>query len=219
VSSNNAASSSDAGRSSVDRSGLLYVVLLCVLAAFALLVVALVSTETYWAWGSVALSVAGAVVLLLDWQRRRRAGARPPAEVAAAAEPTTVGGEDDESDADPQEEDEGGPGETQATGDLDRPATGGVRIGTNRDDQQEPAGDEPAEEDTDAADALVVSELSDQVLVLDERPRYHLAGCSWVGDRPTIPLPVDEARQLGFTPCARCTPDAKLAAMARSAKE
>jgi hypothetical protein len=218
VSSNNAASSSDAGRSSVDRSGLLYVVLLCVLAAFALLVVALVSTETYWAWGSVALSVAGAVVLLLDWQRRRRAGARPPAEVAAA-EPTTVGGEDDDADADPQEEDEGGPGESQATGDLDRPATGGVRIGTNRDDQREPAGDEPAEEDTDAADALVVSELSDEVLVLDERPRYHLAGCSWVGDRPTIPLPVDEARQLGFTPCARCTPDARLAAMARSARE
>jgi hypothetical protein len=205
VSSNNPASSSGAGRES---SGLLYVVLLCVLAAFALLVVALVSTQILWAWGSVALSVVGAAVLLLDWQRRRRAGARPPTgEVAAAGK--TVDGGDDDSDADPQE-DEGGPGESQATGDLESVATGGVRIGTNRDDQAE-----PAEEDTDAADALVVSELTNKVLVLDERPRYHLAGCDWVGDRPTIPLPVNEARQLGFTPCAVCTPDARLAAATR----
>ncbi|QUQ71711.1 hypothetical protein [Kutzneria sp. CA-103260] len=209
MSSNNAASSSGPGRS----SGLLYVVLLCVLGAFALLVVALVSTQTYWAWGSVALSVVGAVVLLLDWQRRRRAQARPAAGgTAAAAEPIVDGG-DDESDADPQE-DEGGPGESQATGDLDSPATGGVRIGTNRDDQQE-----PAEEDTDAADALVVSELTDEVLVLDERPRYHLAACGWLGERPVIPLPVNEARQLGFTPCAVCTPDATLAAATRSATD
>ena len=206
MSSNNPASGG-AGRS----SGLLYVVLLCVLAAFALLVVALVSTQTLWAWGSVALSVVGAVVLLLDWQRRRRADARPPDSGMAAAEPIVDGG-DDESDADPQE-DEGGPGEPQATGDLDSAATGGVRIGTNRDDQPE-----PAEEDTDAADALVVSELTDEVLVLDERPRYHLAACGWLGGRPTIPLPVNEARQLGFTPCAVCTPDAKLAAASRATK-
>ncbi|GAA3435724.1 hypothetical protein [Kutzneria kofuensis] len=209
MSSNNTASSGGAGRAS---SGLLYVVLLCVLAAFALLVVALVSTQTLWAWGSVALSVVGAVVLLLDWQRRRRADARPSTGGLAAAGSTVDGGDDD-ADADPQE-DEGGPGETQATGDLDSPATGGVRIGTNRDDQQE-----PAEEDTDAADALVVSELTDEVLVLDERPRYHLAACGWLGERPTIPLPVGEARQLGFTPCALCTPDATLAAAARAAKD
>jgi len=213
VSSNNPASSGQAGRS----SGLLYVVLLCVLAAFALLVVALVSTQTLWAWGSVALSIVGAVVLLLDWQRRRRAEARPNAAVPIAGEATaaesSVDGGDDESDAGPQE-DEGGPGESQVTGDLDSPATGGVQIGTNRDDQQE-----PGEEDTDAADALVVSELTDEVLVLDERPRYHLAACHWLGERPTIPLPINEARQLGFTPCALCTPDATLAAATRSGKD
>jgi hypothetical protein len=208
VSSNNPTSSSGRGRS----SGLLYVVLICVLAAFALLVVALVSAQTVWAWGSVALSVVGAAVLLLDWQRRRRADARPhPVGGSGAADEQTVDGGDDDADAGPQE-DEGGPGEPQATGDLESPATGGVRIGTNRDDQQE-----PAEEGTDAADALVVSELTEQVLVLDERPRYHLAACPWLGERPTIPLPVNEARQLGFTPCAVCTPDATLAAAARNA--
>ncbi|MEV6606388.1 hypothetical protein [Kutzneria sp. NPDC051319] len=203
MSSNNTASSGGSGRS----SGLLYVVLLCVLAAFALLVVALVSTLTLWAWGSVALSIVGAVVLLVDWQRRRRVDARPSTGGVAVAGKTVDGGDDD--DADPQE-DEGGPGDSQATGDLEDVATGGVRIGTNRDDQQE-----PAEEDTDAADALVVSELTDEVLVLDERPRYHLAACDWVGERPTIPLPVNEARQLGFTPCAVCAPDATLAAATR----
>lgn len=69
---------------------------------------------------------------------------------------------------------------------------------------------EPPEEDSDAADVLRVAELSDEVRVLDERPRYHLAGCSWVGDRFTLPLPVHEARELGFSPCALCAPDSML---------
>lgn len=69
---------------------------------------------------------------------------------------------------------------------------------------------EPPEEDTDAADSLRVAELSDEVRVLDERPRYHLAGCEWVGDRFTLALPVHEARELGFSPCALCQPDSVL---------
>lgn len=80
---------------------------------------------------------------------------------------------------------------------------------------------EPAEEDTDAADLLVVCELDDQVLVIDEHPRYHLDGCSWLATRPatrpTQSLPVSEARDLGFTPCARCGPDAELARRHRTA--
>jgi hypothetical protein len=78
---------------------------------------------------------------------------------------------------------------------------------------------EPVEEDTDAADVLVVTDLDAEVRVLDERPRYHLANCRWVGDRPTLPLPVREARQLGFSPCALCTPDAVLAARHRQAAD
>lgn len=74
---------------------------------------------------------------------------------------------------------------------------------------------EPAEEDTDAADVLIVTDLDVVVRVLDERPRYHLAECRWVGERATLPLPVREARQLGFSPCAICTPDAVLAAQHR----
>lgn len=69
----------------------------------------------------------------------------------------------------------------------------------------------PAQEDTDAADLPVVSELLDEVLVVDEHPRYHLAGCPWSDAAPAERLPVREARELGFTPCAQCSPDAALA--------
>lgn len=71
---------------------------------------------------------------------------------------------------------------------------------------------EPPEEDTDAADVLTVSELEAEVLVVDERPRYHLATCRWLNNRATLPLPVREARELGFTPCAICAPDRSLVA-------
>ncbi|MBW4720100.1 hypothetical protein [Saccharothrix obliqua] len=75
---------------------------------------------------------------------------------------------------------------------------------------------EPAEEDTDAVDLLAVADLPDEVRVLDERPRYHLTGCTWLADRPSLALPVGEARQLGFTPCAACRPDSTLAARHRA---
>jgi hypothetical protein len=75
---------------------------------------------------------------------------------------------------------------------------------------------EPAEEDTDAADLLAVTELDTEVRVVDERPRYHLSGCRWLADRPTLTLPVREARELGFTPCAVCSPDRSLAAAHRA---
>jgi len=76
---------------------------------------------------------------------------------------------------------------------------------------------EPAEEDTDAADLLAVTELDTEVRVVDERPRYHLAECRWLAGRPALSLPIREARELGFTPCAVCSPDRSLAAAHRGA--
>lgn len=78
-----------------------------------------------------------------------------------------------------------------------------------------PAEEEPPEEDTDAADLLAVADLVDEVRVLDERPRYHLSSCSWLAGRPTLGLPVQEARQLQFTPCAVCRPDSTLVSRSR----
>jgi hypothetical protein len=54
--------------------------------------------------------------------------------------------------------------------------------------------------------------------VVDEHPRYHVAGCRWLAGRETIPLPLDEARTDGFTPCAVCSPDRTLAERARARK-
>lgn len=69
-----------------------------------------------------------------------------------------------------------------------------------------------AEEESASEDQTLVTEPADEVLVVDEHPRYHRAGCSWLAGRETIAISVKEARELGFTPCGRCTPDGRLAA-------
>jgi hypothetical protein len=77
---------------------------------------------------------------------------------------------------------------------------------------------DPPVEDVEVTDLLMVVDLKDEVLVIDEHPRYHLAGCAHLAGRATIPLPVDEARADGFTPCAVCEPDRNLAERARARK-
>ncbi|MGR7027969.1 hypothetical protein [Geodermatophilus sp. URMC 62] len=79
----------------------------------------------------------------------------------------------------------------------------------------DPAAD-PAEEDVEVTDLLLVVDLADEVLVVDEHPRYHLADCRWLAGRATVRLPVGEARSDGFTPCAVCGPDRHLAAVERA---
>ena len=78
------------------------------------------------------------------------------------------------------------------------------------------AAGEPGEEDVEVTDLLLVVELADEVLVVDEEPRYHLAGCRFVNGRWAIPLPMVEARTDGFTPCATCRPVRHLAETERS---
>ncbi|MGB9378744.1 MAG: hypothetical protein WCB04_14665 [Mycobacteriales bacterium] len=70
--------------------------------------------------------------------------------------------------------------------------------------------DEPAEEEVSPADVARVTSRSDDVLVVDGRPRYHRRACSSLIGRETVPLPVSEAREAGFSPCGRCRPDAHL---------
>jgi hypothetical protein len=82
------------------------------------------------------------------------------------------------------------------------------------DDDVEPPG-EPAVQQVSAADAARVAQMSNEVLVVDGRPRYHLVGCTHLAGRDSEPLPVHEAVELGFTPCSRCEPDSALLAQAR----
>ncbi|MCM3848629.1 hypothetical protein ND486_20790 [Pseudonocardia sp. DR1-2] len=70
-------------------------------------------------------------------------------------------------------------------------------------------GDSP-EEPRDPTLAALAARLPDEVLVIDEHPRYHVQTCRALTGRPVIPLPVSEAVELGFTPCGWCAPNRTL---------
>ena len=82
-------------------------------------------------------------------------------------------------------------------------------------DEDEDPPDEPAAQRVTPADAARISRMSTEVLVIDGRPRYHVAGCVHLLGRPQEPLPVSEAVELGFSPCGLCEPDSALLADAR----
>ncbi|MGH3520389.1 MAG: hypothetical protein ACRDQ7_24000 [Haloechinothrix sp.] len=197
---------------------MLYIVLILVLAALGLLITALITASSTWAWISIGLSVAAGLVLIFDWVRRRRAGAQA-AEDAEPASETTVVGQSEQGEpaaAVPAGEEraaaEAVPDKQPAAADEETMTVPAGPPDTSGSPAEDDLDSFPAEEDTDAADLLIVCDLDDQVIVVDEYPRYHLLGCSWLVDRDTIPIAIAEARELGFTPCAMCGPDAVLAA-------
>lgn len=180
---------------------MLYIVLALVVAAFGLLIASLVTKITLLAWASLGVSVLAAIGLVVDWALRRRAN--------------RTGDETDDEDGSAAVR-----GDTVVAGTAEVGAGGSTVAGAGSGDdvvdgaqEDEPVDpeQEPGEEDTDAADLLVVSESDDEVRVVDERPRYHRESCRWLASRPTLPLPAREARELGFTPCAVCVPDAEIA--------
>ncbi|GAB7037847.1 MULTISPECIES: hypothetical protein [Catenuloplanes] len=75
--------------------------------------------------------------------------------------------------------------------------------------------DEPEPQLVPAAETARVARMTADVYVVDGRPRYHLAGCVHLMDKEAEPLPVNEAVELGFTPCGLCEPDSALLADAR----
>ncbi|ALG12844.1 hypothetical protein [Kibdelosporangium phytohabitans] len=259
---------------------MLYLVLLLVVASLGLLIAALTTANTLWAWISVLISVVAAVLLVLDWIKNRRsrsqddpATGRKPEPVEAGQDEPRVAPAPPPAQPDPRPESRpvtataGPSGDRSSDTDFDEsfeafeqqmrdsgtkepafdpPVFGEPPFGTNQPEPvtaiqdavpsdvpppdpvtppepvtaiQQPVLDdnvEPLEENTDATDLLVVSELQDEVVVIDERPRYHLSSCAWLGGRPVLALPVSEARDLGFTPCSLCSPDSTLAARQRA---
>jgi hypothetical protein len=168
-----------------------FAIVVLLLAAVGLLIAALGTGYTGLAWGSVALSVVAAVMILRRWRRSWLQHQDAPV-VTASAE-------------------------------VDAPPSENILLSENT-LPDENAPDENAqaaeftEEDTDAADLLVVYELTDEVLVVDEHPRYHLPRCRFPEHARGVALPVREARELGFTPCGRCRPDTTLARRHRAAR-
>ena len=88
-----------------------------------------------------------------------------------------------------------------------------------RETPADPRAGEPGEEDVEVTDLLLVVDLYDEVLVVDEHPRYHLPGCPFLEGREGIGLPMVEARTDGFTPCATCRPVRHLADTERSRRQ
>jgi hypothetical protein len=174
-------------------------VIALLLAAVGLIVVALSTGHTGLAWGSVALSVVAAALILRRWRRSwLQRQDMPEDELVLLLEDESINtelGEQPLHSLSVTESQEAQPGSASADKDA-----------------------QPGEEDTDAADLLVVYELIDEVLVVDEHPRYHLARCRLPDHTRVDRLPVREARELGFTPCARCRPDTTLARKHRAAR-
>jgi hypothetical protein len=218
----------------------LYIVLVLVLAALGLLVTALISASSLWAWISIGLSVLAGLILVVDWLLRRsrrsaearevagpekavedKEGTGEPPEGAAVAEQTDVLPAGAELDAAALTE--GAPA-TDIGADSGEADTAVAHSGIGEGDREKTrlprarltVDADPGEEQTDAADLVIISELEEEVVVVDEYPRYHVTACAWLVDRDTIPLGVSEARKLGFTPCVACKPDATLATQFRT---
>jgi hypothetical protein len=182
------------------------------LAAVGLVVAAVSTGHVTLAWGSVALSAAVAVMIVVRWRRRWDA---PEVESAELLDEEPVGAAHGD-----QLVESGQAAASVATpyGDqLVDPAQETAPVDSTPAELADAEAAEPGEEDTDAADLLVVYELTDEVLVVDGYPRYHLTRCPQPDRARAERLPVREARELGFTPCARCRPDAALARRHRAA--
>jgi len=170
-----------------------------VVVGFAFLVVSLVTQNSTWAWGTIVACVLAAGILVID-ARRRRATASPPRLEPASGTVTLA-----------KPVDAAAPGSAQpAAAVAQAPPEPAAAVPTADDTV------EPGEEDVDAADSIVVAGLAQDVLVVDEHPRFHLATCTWLNGKPTMSLPAQEAVELGFTPCSRCAPSRTLASLART---
>lgn len=183
----------------------MFVIVVLLLAAVGFLIAALGTGDTGLAWGSVALSAVAAAMILRRWRRSwlQRQDA-PEDDSALLPDDEPVGVERAEQLLQPVS------ANAVQGDDL---ATASAQVGVHPGEVAE-----PGEEETDAADLLVVYELTDEVLVVDGHPRYHLARCRFPDHAHAERLPVREARELGFTPCSRCRPDKSLARKHRAAR-
>jgi hypothetical protein len=190
---------------------------LLVLLGLGLFVAGILTGVTVLYWACVTACVVAAVLLIAV---RRQVGATPPATTPEPAAGPPTADEDTTRTAEPPADEAAGAEPVPVTSGDDpgetRSSTGATAPGVAA-----PAPEDlpdPGVEEVEVTDLLIVMDLKDEVLVVDEHPRYHVAGCAWLAGRETIRLPLDEARTDGFTPCAVCSPDRTLAERARRRK-
>ncbi|SDZ07818.1 hypothetical protein SAMN05444365_105208 [Micromonospora pattaloongensis] len=194
--------------------------LLLILVAVTLLVLGLASGSSALLISSIAASLFAAVALVVG-ARQAAAGRAGPA--PGDDEPDLRAGDEDDTDRRHRAARIGEPGARPTAtafgaappgfADPVEPRSGQAGASDVLVDA-EPA-DEPPPQQVSPVDAARVARLLTEVLVVDARPRYHLAGCAHLRDRESEPLPVREAVELGFTPCGRCEPDHALLSDAR----
>ena len=187
---------------------------LLLLIGLGLLVAGVLTGVTALYWGCVAVCLVAAVLLVLV--RRQMAGERAMAERAMATRAMAERVAPERAMAEraaPERPARRAESETTVL-----PPAQPERAPEVRESRApESAGDPPLEE-VEVTDLLLVMDLREEVLVVDEHPRYHLSGCPHLTDRETFPMPLDEARSDGFTPCGTCAPDRHLAQQARERK-
>ena len=210
--------------------------LVLILVAVTLLVFGLAGGSSLLLIGSIVASLLAAVALVVG--ARQAAAVRSAAEMDDGGSGSRGGGEDRRAAGDPADtgtrwsasrpadDADAGPADpvewsvpTQAVPEdvptsTDagwRQPTGEPGVGYASDGGSPPA-DEPAAQQVPAADAALIARLGVDVLVIDGRPRYHVASCPHLVGQESEALPVSEAVELGFTPCGRCEPDSALLA-------
>ncbi|MGC5330934.1 hypothetical protein [Micromonospora sp. DT62] len=196
--------------------------LLLILVAVVLLVLGLAGGSSVLLTISIAASLLAAVALVAGARQAAadRAAADPgrpgwrPRRATRPAGPASAGG----PPAEPEIPVQHVPSTVYADGSGWRQppeppvADGTVPAATPGADPAVPYDDEPPAQDVTPGEAARVARLAAEVRVVDGRPRYHLADCAYLVGREHEPLPVAEAVDLGFTPCARCAPDTALLA-------
>jgi hypothetical protein len=157
----------------------------------------------------------GALAAPAPTERGGPPGTSTPSTAAPAAEP---GSESAVEPVEPSAPEAGPPAPAHSAGATSAHAAGtaGPATGAHATAPVLGPDGEPPVEEVEVNDLLLVLDLTDEVLVVDEHPRYHLAGCPHLTDVATIPLPMDEARADGFTPCSTCAPDRTLAGRERA---
>lgn len=203
--------------------------LLLVPAAVVLLVWGLAAPSQVLVWGSIAATLGAAGALLVSVLSRR---GQVAVEITAAlpALPPTVEAPDPAPDlstlagpvtprADPLPPAGAFPrAEPSARAHPAEPAEGAPPAARAEPAPPADPPDEPPPEDVPVSTALRAAQLSDEVLVVDGRPRYHLTGCPALGVRTAVRLALSTARRSGFTPCSVCRPDSVLLARSRGAR-
>ncbi|WBB94967.1 hypothetical protein O7543_01190 [Solwaraspora sp. WMMA2080] len=180
--------------------------LVLILVAVTLLVLGLASGSSLLLVGSIVASLLAAVALVVG--ARQAAAARAGDGRVGSVDPEPLSRPEFGVDSDPVQ----GAGQWSSAAPVGRQPTDPAddHLGGGAADDGPP--DEPAVEETGETDHARLAGLDAEVIVVDGRPRYHLASCLYLVARDGEPLPVREALELGFTPCGLCQPNRTLLA-------